>query len=68
MSSLGRKFEKRYGIDHRKEKHMIREKGCTSSESDNCHSDIEESEVCFKVENQRSENAQPLNKNSANSI
>ena len=41
---------------------MTREEGCTSSESENCGSKIEKSETSFKVENQKSENAQALNK------
>ena len=41
---------------------MTREEGCTSSESENCDSEIEKSEASLKVENQKSENAQPLNK------
>ena len=55
-------MEKQYGIDHRKEKHMTKEEGWTSSESENCGSKIEKSEVSSKVENQKFENAQALNK------
>ena len=62
VTSLGRKLEKQYGIDHRKEKHMTWEEGCTSSESENCGSKIEKSQESFKVENQKSENALALNK------
>ena len=61
-TSLGRKLEKQYGVDHRKQKHMTREEGRTSPGSENCDSEIEKSEASFKVENQKSENAQPLNK------
>ena len=61
MTSLGRKLEKQYGIDHRKEKHITREEGRTYSETENCDSEIGEAEAFFKVENQKSENAQPLN-------
>ena len=32
---------------------MTREEGCTSSESENCDSEIEKSEASLKVENQR---------------
>ena len=49
-------------VDHRKEKHMTWEEGCTSSESENCGSKIEKSQESFKVENQKSENALALNK------
>ena len=62
VTSLGRRLEKQYGIDHRKEKHVTREEGCTSSENENCDSKIERSEASCKVENQKSENAQALNK------
>ena len=62
MTSLGRKLEKQYGIDHIKEKHMTREEGCTYSESENCGSKLEKSEASFKVKNHTSENAQALNK------
>ena len=41
VTSLERKYEKQYGIDHRKEKHLTREEGRTSSESENCDSEIE---------------------------
>ena len=41
---------------------MTREEECTSSETENCGSKIEKSEASFKVENQKSENAQALNK------
>ena len=61
-TSLGRKLEKQYGVDHRKQNHMTREEGRTSPGSENCDSEIEKSEASFKVENQKSENAQPLNK------
>ena len=61
VTSLGRKLEKQYGFDHRKEKHMTWEEGCTSSESENCGSKIEKSQESFKVENQKSENARALN-------
>ena len=40
VTSLGRKLEKQYGIDHRNEKHMTREEGCIFSESENCDSKI----------------------------
>ena len=63
MTSLERKWEKQYGIDHRKEKHLTKEDGSTCSESENCDSEIEHSEAPFKVENHKSENAHPLNKN-----
>ena len=62
VTSLGRKLEKQYGIHNRKEKHMTREEGWTYSESENCGSKIEKSEASFKVGNQKSENAQTLNK------
>ena len=48
------------------EKHLTRKEGCTSSESENCASEIEKSGASFKVENHKSENAQPLNKISPN--
>ena len=32
VTSLERKLEKQYGIDHRQEKNMTKEEGCTSSE------------------------------------
>ena len=38
------------------------EEGYTSSENENCDNEIEKSEASFKVENQKSENTQPLNK------
>ena len=41
---------------------MTREEGCTFSESENCDSKIEKSEASCKVEIQKSENAQALNK------
>ena len=41
---------------------MTREEGCTSSESEKCDNEIEKSEASLKLENQKSENAQPLNK------
>ena len=47
---------------------MTREEGCTSSECENCNSKIERSEASFKVQNQKSENAQALNKVSSNLI
>ena len=51
MTSLERKWEKQYGIDHREEKHLTKEEGRTCSESENCDSEIEQSEAPFKVEN-----------------
>ena len=57
-----RRLEKQYGIDHGKKKHMAREEGSTSSESENCYSRIEKSEASFKVENHKYDNAQALNK------
>ena len=56
VTSLGRKLAKQYGIDHKKEKHMKREEGWTSIESENYDNKIENSEASFKVENQKSEN------------
>ena len=53
MTSLERKWEKQYGIDHRKEKHLTKEEGRTCSESENCDSEIEQSEAPFKVENHK---------------
>ena len=64
MTSLERKLEKQNSIDHRKEKHTTREKGCTSSDSENCDSKTEKSEASCKVENLKSKNAQALNKTS----
>lgn len=43
---------------------MTREEGCTSSDSENCDSKIKKSEASCKVENQKSEKAQVLNKTS----
>ena len=48
VTSLGRKLEKQYGIDHRKVKHMTREERCTSSENENCDNKIEKSEASLK--------------------
>ena len=61
MTSLRGKLEKQHGDDRRKEKHMTQEEGCTSTESENCDSKIDNSEASFKVENQKSENPQVLN-------
>ena len=41
---------------------MTREERCRSSGGENCYSGLEKSESSFKTENQKSENAQPLNK------
>ena len=41
---------------------MTREEGCTSLQSEKCHSDLEKSEAAIKVENHKSKNTQPLNK------
>ena len=60
--SLCWKLETQYGIDHRNEKHMTWEIGCTSSKSENCDSKLEKSEASFKVGNQKFENAQALNR------
>ena len=60
MTSLERKWVKQYEIDHRKEKHLTRKEGRTSSEGKNCDSEIEKSEASLEVENHKSENAQPL--------
>ena len=64
MTLLGRKLERQYGMVLITE--TTTEEGYTSSENENCDNEIEKSEASFKVENQKSENTQPLNKISPN--
>ena len=61
VTSKDKKFEKKYGFDHRKEKHITRDEIRSSSYSENCDSEIEKSEVSFKVENKKSDNAESAN-------